>query len=232
MAEQKAKLNIYQKIQKARVELQKKDLKKTGHNKHSDYKYFELGDFLPYINEICNDIGLYTEFKYSKDESFLYVIDSEDTEVKREWCTPTEVAQLRGCSTIQNIGGTQSYARRYLYMMAFEIAEVDAIDSGEIDEEAAFANQKISKAHVFTINKLIAETKTDIKSFLEWANVSKVEDITNDMFTACIKSFNEKKAKIAEKKREAEENERRKLEEAKRKEEAAKKEKELEDFEF
>lgn len=200
MAEEK-KLNIFQKIQIARVELQKKDLKKTGHNKYSNYKYFELGDFLPYINEICNNIGLYTEFKYGEKESFLYVIDSDNPDIKREWSTPVEVAQLKGCSTIQNIGGTQSFARRYLYMMAFEIAESDVIDSGEIDEEAAFASQKISKAHVFTINKLIAETKTDIKSFLTWANVEKVEDITNDMFNECLKSFKEKKAKLEEKKK-------------------------------
>ncbi len=194
------KLNIFQKIQKARVELQKKDIKKTGHNKYSNYKYFELGDFLPYINEICNSVGLYTEFEYGEKEAFLYVIDTDNPDIKRRWRTPIEVAQLKGCSTIQNIGGTQSFARRYLYMMAFEIAETDTIDGGEFDEEAAFANQKISKAHIFTINKLIAETNTDINKFLAWSNVSKIEDITNEMFNECIKSLNDKKKKLEQEK--------------------------------
>ncbi|MBY0756538.1 ERF family protein [Clostridium sardiniense] len=194
------KLNIFQKIQKARVELQKRDLKKTGHNKHANYKYFELGDFLPEINDICCELGLYTEFEYKEKEAKLYVIDTDNLDIKREWSTPIEVAQLRGCSAIQNIGGTQSYARRYLYMMAFEIAETDTIDGGEVDEEAAFANQKISKAHIFTINKLIAETNTDINKFLAWSNVSKIEDITNEMFNECIKSLNDKKKKLEQEK--------------------------------
>ena len=51
MVEEK-KLNIFQKIQRARVELQKKDIKKTGLNKYSGYKYFDLGDFLPHINSL------------------------------------------------------------------------------------------------------------------------------------------------------------------------------------
>lgn len=231
MAEEK-KLNIFQKIQKARVELQKKDLKKTGHNKYSNYKYFELGDFLPYINEICNEIGLYTEFKFTTEKAFLYVRDTDKEDEFREWSTPVEIAALKGCSAIQNIGGTQSFARRYLYMMAFEIAESDVIDAGEVDEEAAFASQKINKAHVFTINKLIAETKTDIKSFLAWANVEKVEDITNDMFNECLKSFKEKKAKIEEKKKKADEEARQKNEEIERQKAIEQKEKEQENFEF
>ena len=45
MGEQK-QLNIYQKLQKSRVDLQNKKLKKTGINKYSNYDYFELGDLL------------------------------------------------------------------------------------------------------------------------------------------------------------------------------------------
>ena len=45
-------MNIYEKMQKAKVDLQKEDLKKTGENKFSNYKYYELGDFMPAINKI------------------------------------------------------------------------------------------------------------------------------------------------------------------------------------
>lgn len=197
MTEQK-KLNIYQKIQKARVELQNKDLKKTGYNKYSNYKYFELGDFLPHINEICNEIGLYTEFSYGDKTATLTVYNTENLEEKRVWITPVEVATLKGCSTIQNIGGTQSFARRYLYMMAFEIAETDVIDGGAVDEEAELGKQKIGKAHVLTINSLIEETNSDKKEFLAWAGVNKVEDITNEAVGTCLNMLNKKK-KLKEK---------------------------------
>ena len=192
MAEVK-KFNIYQKIQKARVDLQNKDLKKTGYNKYSNYKYFELGDFLPHINDICNEIGLYTEFSYEEKLATLTIYNTENLEEKRIWTTPVEVATLKGCSTIQNIGGTQSFARRYLYMMAFEIAETDVIDGGAIDEDAELGKQKIGKAHVLTINSLIQETETDKKEFLAWAGVNKVEDITNEAVGTCLTMLNKKK---------------------------------------
>lgn len=187
------KINIYQKIQKARVDLQNKDLKKTGYNKYSNYKYFELGDFLPHINDICNEIGLYTEFSYEEKLATLTIYNTENLEEKRIWTTPVEVATLKGCSTIQNIGGTQSFARRYLYMMAFEIAETDVIDGGAVDEDAELGKQKIGKAHVLTINSLIQETETDKKEFLAWAGVNKVEDITNEAVGTCLTMLNKKK---------------------------------------
>lgn len=205
MAEEK-KLNIFQKIQRARVELQKRDLKKSGYNKYSNYKYFELGDFLPHINEICDKLGLYTEVSYQEKEAFLKVIDCDNSEVYREWTTPIEVAVLKGCSMIQNIGGTQSFARRYLYMMAFEIAEADAIDSGDIgiDQEAEEGKAKIGKAAVMTIKKLIDETETDLSKFLGWAGVNKVEDIQNSMMGTCINMLSKKKNEIEENKKKEE----------------------------
>ncbi|MDM0796805.1 ERF family protein [Clostridium perfringens] len=197
------KLNIYQKMQKARVDLQNKDLKKTGYNKYSNYKYFELGDFLPHINDICNEIGLYTEFSYEEKLATLTIYNTENLEEKRIWTTPVEVATLKGCSTIQNIGGTQSFARRYLYMMAFEIAETDVIDGGAVDEDAELGKQKIGQAHVLTINSLIQETETDKKEFLAWAGVNRVEDITNEAVGTCLTMLNKKK--ILKEKREQEE---------------------------
>ncbi|MGU8374119.1 hypothetical protein ACV3RX_01330 [Clostridium perfringens] len=65
-------------------------------------------------------------------------------------------------------------------MMSFEIAETDVIDGGEIDEDAELGKQKIGKAHVLTINSLIQETETDKKEFLDWAEVNRLEDITNE----------------------------------------------------
>lgn len=219
------KLNIFQKIQKARVELQKRDIKKTGLNKYSNYKYFELGDFLPHINDICNEIGLYTEFKYGEEEAFLYLIDCDYPEIKREWITPVKVPALKGCSDIQAIGSSQTFARRYLYMMAFEIAETDLIDNSEIDEDKHEAEQRIGTVHLNVMKKLIEETETEITSFLKYAGASRVEDVKNKDYPELIKLL-EKKRKDNFKKIEAK----------KLKEQKEKLQKELEnkngDFEF
>lgn len=229
MSEEVKKLNIFQKLQKARVELQKRDIKKTGYNKYSNYYYFELSDFLLPINEICNQVGLYSEFQYTNTEATLTIYDTDNTEHFRVWTTPVEVAILKGCSTIQNIGGTQSFARRYLYMMAFEIAESDAIDNGSVDQDAELGKQKINKSSVLTINGLIDETKTDKKKFLEWAGVEKVEDITNNALGTCINMLNKKKKDLNE----AIERKRKEQEFARQQEQLQKDlENKQEDFEF
>ncbi|MDU4477658.1 ERF family protein [Clostridium sp.] len=195
MAEQK-QLNIYQKLQKSRVELQNKKLKKTGTNKYSNYDYFELGDFLPSINDICNNNGLATIFQFTKDLATLDIIDVDNIENKLQFSTPVEIALLKGCSSIQNIGGTQSYCRRYLYIMAFEIAESDIVDGGQIDLDKEKGKQYIDQAAVFVINKLLEDTKTDVSKFLGWCKVDKVEHIPNMMLASCMKELKDKKAKI------------------------------------
>ncbi|OPF51525.1 recombinase [Clostridium baratii] len=203
MAEEK-KLNIYQKIQKARVELQNKKLKKSGKNTYSNYEYFELGDFLPGVNDVCNNNGLSTIFHFEKDKASLKVIDVDEPTSCILFETPIEMAAIKGSSVMQQIGGTQTYARRYLYMMAFEIAESDVIDGGEIDTEAEERRKKINKSSVLTINKLIDETETDKKKFLVWAGVNKVEDITNEALGTCLQMLDKKKNDIALKKQQEE----------------------------
>lgn len=200
MTEEK-QLNIYQKLQKCRYELSQKNIKKSGLNKFSNYKYYELEDILPPIIEVCYKNGLTTVFDYTNENAFLYVFDSENPDIKIPFHTPVEVATLKGCSNIQNIGGTQTFCQRYLYKMAFEIAESDAIDSGQIDVAAEelkqmdkHAKNKISKVHVLTIKNLITETDTDEAEFLKWAKVSKIEDITNDCVGLCMQLLNKKKS--------------------------------------
>ena len=48
-------MNVFEKLQKARVDLQKKELKKSGKNTYSNYDYFQLADFLPELNEIMDE---------------------------------------------------------------------------------------------------------------------------------------------------------------------------------
>lgn len=197
------KLNIMQKIQKARVELQGKDLKKSGFNKGIGFKYFELDDFLPYINEICNNIGLFTKVEFGKEEAILKIYDLEKREDVEIWNTPVDITTLRNGSVMQSIGAAQKYARRQLYQMAFEIAENDVLDSDDaVDIEAEEAKKKISKPKVITINKLIDETDTDINKFLSYAQVKKVEDITNDAFPTLLSFLNKKKVQEEKKKEE------------------------------
>lgn len=193
MAEEIKIINIYQKLQKSRVELQAKNLKKSGKNSYSNYEYFELGDFLPGVNEVCNNNGLATIFHFEKEIATLTIIDVDNPESIIKFETPIEMAAIKGSSTIQQIGGTQTYARRYLYMMAFEIAETDIVDKSEVDLEKQEGEQRIGTVHLNVIRKLIDETETEITSFLKYAGVEKLEDIKNKDYPDLLKLLEKKK---------------------------------------
>lgn len=189
-------MNIHQKLQRCRVELQKADLKKTGENKFSHYTYFELSDFLPKINELMDKHGLIALFHFTLEEAKLTIINTENTEEEIYFTTPVTLAELKGCHPIQNIGATQTYARRYLYVMAFEIAESDALDGTEPDEEAMLKHKKIDIAKVATIKEMIKKTDSDEKLFLDFYKIKKIEDITNGNFPAILKTLNNKLEKM------------------------------------
>lgn len=193
-------MNIHQKLQKCRVELQKADLKKSGENKFSHYTYFELGDFLPKINELMEKHGLIALFHFTLEEAKLTILNTENVEEQIVFSTPIALAELKGCHAIQNIGATQTYARRYLYVMALEIAEGDALDGTEPDEEAILRHKKIDIAKVATIKEMIKQTNSDEKIFLNFYKVKKIEDITNGNFPAILKTLQNKLAKMEKEK--------------------------------
>jgi hypothetical protein len=121
-------MSVYKKLQDARIKLQNTALKKSGHNKFAGYYYFELGDFLPYIQNICADIGLCGMVSFNHDMAFLQIVDTEDGS-SIMFTSPMSSAALKGCHDVQNLGAVQTYLRRYLWVNAFEIVEHDALDA-------------------------------------------------------------------------------------------------------
>jgi hypothetical protein len=123
-------MNVYQKLNKARLELQSTELTKSGHNKFAGYKYFELGDFLPTINSIFDKVGLCGVISFGSELATLTIVSVDDGS-KIEITSPMADAQLKGCHPIQNLGAVETYTRRYLWVTAMEIVEHDALDSSQ-----------------------------------------------------------------------------------------------------
>jgi len=123
-----AQYEVYAKLQKARIKLQQSAIKKSGHNKFAGYQYFELGDFLPTINEIFNELGLCSVISFDKELATLRIIDT-DNGGSITFTSPMADAHLKGCHPIQNLGAVETYSRRYLYVTALEIVEHDALDA-------------------------------------------------------------------------------------------------------
>jgi len=122
-------MNIYKKLQKVRVDLQNSNLKKSGNNKFAGYQYFELGDFLPKINELMLQNNLTSSISFGTEIAVLKVIDCDKPEDSIEFTSPVASASLKGCHDIQNLGAVQTYLRRYLWTNAMEIVEHDPLDA-------------------------------------------------------------------------------------------------------
>jgi hypothetical protein len=112
----------------ARVKLLSVDMKKSGQNKFAGYSYFELGDFIPHVQTIFNDLGLCGVVSFDTDHASLTITDVDDGKVIVIH-SPMAEANLKGAHPIQNLGAVLSYQRRYLWMAAMELVEGDAVDS-------------------------------------------------------------------------------------------------------
>jgi len=112
----------------ARVKLQSVEMKKSGLNKFAGYSYFELGDFIPHVQVIFNDLGLCGVVTFNTEYAQLCITDVDDGTVIVV-TSPMAAAELKGAHPIQNLGAVLSYQRRYLWMAAMELVEGDAVDS-------------------------------------------------------------------------------------------------------
>lgn len=130
-------MNLYQKLQNARVELQNMKIKKSG--KNQNFSYYELSDILPAINLLCKkhkmltvfDIKMYMETEIAR----VTVIDADhDTATGNPepetitFSVPTAEVELPRGQAIQSLGAKITYLRRYLLLNVFEIVENDMVD--------------------------------------------------------------------------------------------------------
>ena len=128
-------MNVYQKLNKCRLELQGMNLKKSGENKFAKYFYYELGDFLPTINVLFDKAGLFAQVNFGIELAELKILNVEKPEDCILFTSPMSTADLKGCHEVQNLGAVQTYLRRYLYTVALEIVEHDALDATTGSEE-------------------------------------------------------------------------------------------------
>lgn len=197
MAEKK--LNLFQKLQKARVELQDMNLKKSGQNKFAGFSYYELSDFLPAINIICNNVGLFTAISFDIDYAILRIYDCEDMDKFVEFKSPMKEIQQKGCNDIQSLGSVETYSRRYLYLTAFEIVENDFSDAvlGSDNNKRISSNNITNgtKSQINILAKQYAEladkTIDDVMNVLsEKYQFATLETLTDDVGQAMCKQLN------------------------------------------
>ena len=133
-------MSVHARMALIKSELSKCKIPKSGHNKFAGFKYHELQDFMPFINELNAKHGINTVPKFLEKQGIciLKVINSDNADDNYEIIIPFVHAEMLGkggaksnVDAIQRMGSTITYNRRYLYMSAYDIVESDSVDVAE-----------------------------------------------------------------------------------------------------
>ena len=129
-------LNVYQKLAQARLMFLQRNVKKTGKNMKLEFMYYELEDIVPHAIEIFAEIGLLGVPSFNATTASMTVFNTDNmSEDGIEFTLPYEKAEKIISNTgkevtnsLQALGSSITYMRRYLYMLALDIAEHDDVD--------------------------------------------------------------------------------------------------------
>lgn len=179
-------MNVYAKLAKARLLLKQKGLKPTGVNAFSHYNYFELADFIPEITKIEADVGIISIVSFGCDLAVLKMVNVDAPEELIEFYSPMSTATLKGCHEVQNLGAVETYIRRYLYNIAYEIVESDALDGQDNKTEKQKPekmdkqdeSQKLRETRLAEIKSIMKEKgldRDDLKVVQETYGIDKIE---------------------------------------------------------
>ena len=153
-------MNVFEKLNEARIRFQNANVKKSGKNSYAGYTYYELADILPAINKIAQELKFSCIVNFTPDLATLDFVDCEKNE-KITFTSPMSEASLKGAMEVQNTGAVMTYLKRYLYQNCFEIVENDILDASIVCEESE-------------VDNLIAQVKERMNTFtdeqLDYAN--------------------------------------------------------------
>lgn len=178
------KMTLNESIIKIRVKLQNSKIKKTGKNKFAGFEYYELGDFLPKLNELMLEENINDLFTIENDEVKLVLMKGEE---KQEYKMPFRIFETpltkdgkQSMQDIQYLGALNTYYKRYLYLNAFGITDGEVIDSMNSEEIKKPIKQEtkeisITEKQIELIKELDQER---VKKALEYYEKENIEDLT------------------------------------------------------
>lgn len=122
-------LNVYGKLAVARCKFLESGIKKEGKNTYAEFKYFRLDEIIPVKQRIFKEVGLCDTISFYKDNAQLALVNTDNPDQVIYFTTPLAEDESLIKNPIQKLGAVQTYIRRYLYMLALDIIESDAIEA-------------------------------------------------------------------------------------------------------
>ncbi len=120
-------MNITEKLLEARKRIKETSITKEGRNKFSKYDYFTPSQVSELVNTVCQELKILPIFSLDKDEhglmGILRLLDVEDTESHLTTEMRTEMPSITATNMTQQMGGCETYTKRYMLMSAFDITD-------------------------------------------------------------------------------------------------------------
>jgi len=158
--------SIYERMNQIKRELSESDIPKSGKNKHLNFSYHELQDFLGKVTSLNYKHGVHEHISMNNELATLTLTNIENTDDKIEISVPFVMADMQPKNdSIQKLGATLTYLRRYLYLQGYAIMEREIVDAQDqsIKTTSAKENQETQqKLLSWLIDKSDKETAQKI----------------------------------------------------------------------
>lgn len=183
--------SLNQAIIQIRVDLQNSNIKKSGKNRHAGFSYFELGDFLPKLNELMRSYGVNDIVSINNDLASITLTKGEESQTYSipfiMFDTPLSKSGNKMMQDIQYLGALNTYYKRYLYLNAFGITDgeiVDALDNKDLQAPDKYDKSpqstkyaKMTEMQKSQIINFIQEGKLDLEGIKSYYKINNIDEL-------------------------------------------------------
>ena len=181
-------MNIYEKLAHLRIDVLGMNIKKSGHNKHLNYDYYELDDLRPPMDKLCIKYKVCDVYYVLNGVAYLDLVNSENPEEKVTFSIPFGESNLKGCHPVQNVGCSDTYCQRYLLKNCMGVVDADVLECTAGKNDFMDPDLSLDEMVDLYIESTDGKSKEEIEKVWDQACIAmKAKKINSDAFISLYK---------------------------------------------
>jgi hypothetical protein len=166
-----------------------------AHNGKQISKYARWEDINEAIKPILGKHGFALDFASTQDDrsvSITAILTHRNGHAKESMLRlPLDTSGAK--NTVQSIGSTVTYGKRYAAGLVLNLTSRDAQDRDD-DGNGNAASTTIGEAQIAELQRKIIDTDADLPMFLKYFRVADLADLPASQFDAAVRALNKKAA--------------------------------------
>ncbi|EJF77427.1 hypothetical protein MCO_01342 [Bartonella sp. DB5-6] len=167
-------------------------IEKTVKNNHTNSKYATLDQYIDAVKDTLakHNFALFSHIKHQTEKNItieMTLSHPSGNEISTDGTFPIDGTGSK--NSIQSVGSTLTYARRYLLGMLLNVASKEDDTDGNMPTKPALPRQ------INEIRRLIVQTQTEEAKILSYANVEKLDDISDQSAQTVLHLLKDKQNK-------------------------------------